>query len=61
MSQKPHCPLPRQPFSAVIIARNAATQLAACLESASFADEIVVVDSGSSDGTAELAAGRGAA
>ena len=50
----------RQPLSVVIITKNAATQLAACLESASFADEVVVVDSDSSDGTAELAAGRGA-
>jgi len=49
-----------QPLSVVIITKNAATQLAACLESASFADEIVVVDSDSSDGTAELAAQRGA-
>jgi glycosyltransferase involved in cell wall biosynthesis len=52
--------LSRQPFSVVIIAKNAATQLAACLESASFADEMLVVDSGSSDGTAELAAKNGA-
>ena len=50
----------RQPLSVVIIAKNAATQLAACLESASFADEILVVDSGSNDGSAELAAQRGA-
>jgi glycosyltransferase involved in cell wall biosynthesis len=52
--------LARQPLSVVIIAKNAARQLAACLESAAFADEMLVVDSGSSDGTAELAAKRGA-
>jgi glycosyltransferase involved in cell wall biosynthesis len=52
--------LSRQPLSVVIITKNAATQLGACLDSAAFADEIVVVDSGSSDGTAELAAQRGA-
>jgi glycosyltransferase involved in cell wall biosynthesis len=52
--------LSRQPFSVVIITKNAATQLAACLESASLADEILVVDAGSNDGTAELAAKRGA-
>jgi glycosyltransferase involved in cell wall biosynthesis len=60
MSQKMNFPPPRQPFSVVIIAKNAAAQLGACLESVSFADEIVVIDSGSTDGTAELAAGRGA-
>jgi glycosyltransferase involved in cell wall biosynthesis len=47
-------------LSVVIITRNAATQLAACLESVSFAKETLVVDGGSSDGTAELAAQRGA-
>ena len=50
----------RQPLSVVIITKNAAAQLAACLESTSFADDILVVDTGSSDGTAELAAQRGA-
>jgi len=65
-SESPHvsptapAPLARQPLSVVIIAKNAATQLGACLASASFADEIVLVDSGSSDGTAELAARQGA-
>jgi len=56
----PAAPSSRQPFSVVIITLNAASQLADCLASAAFADEIVVVDSGSSDGTAELAAARGA-
>jgi glycosyltransferase involved in cell wall biosynthesis len=50
----------RQPLSVVIITKNAATQLAACLESAAFADEMLVVDSGSEDGTADLAAKHGA-
>ena len=49
-----------QPLSVVIVTKNAATQLAACLDSASFADEMLVIDSGSSDGTAELAGQRGA-
>ena len=49
-----------QRLSVVIITKNAATQLAACLESVAFADEIVVVDSNSTDGTAELAARNGA-
>ena len=48
------------PLSVAIITRNAAAQLERCLASVAFADEIVVVDSGSTDGTAELAAGRGA-
>jgi len=48
------------PLSAVIITRNAAAQIESCLESLAFAEEIVVVDSGSSDGTAEIAARRGA-
>jgi glycosyltransferase involved in cell wall biosynthesis len=50
----------RAPLSVVLIAKNAASQIEACLESAAFADEIVLVDSGSSDGTREIAARRGA-
>ena len=48
------------PLSAVVITLNAATQLRACLESLAFAQEIVVVDSGSGDGTVELARALGA-
>src|SRR3989441_10769646 len=48
------------PLSAAIITRNAAAQLERCLESVAFAEEVVVVDSGSTDGTLELAARRGA-
>ena len=47
-------------LSAVLITRNAANVLEPCLESLRFADEIVVVDSGSSDGTPEVAARHGA-
>ena len=47
------------PLSAVIISRNARHHLPACLDSISFADEIVLIDSGSTDGSAELAAARG--
>ena len=48
------------PLSVVLITQNAAAQLADCLASVAFAEEIVVVDSASSDGTAELAARYGA-
>lgn len=47
-------------LSAVIIAFNAADQIGPCLESVAFADEIVLVDSGSSDATVEIARGCGA-
>ena len=42
-------------LSAVIITRDAADQLPACLESVRFADEILIVDSGSRDATREVA------
>ena len=50
----------RAPLSVVLIAKNAASQIEACLESAAFADEIVLVDSGSTDATREIAARYGA-
>ena len=46
---------PRPALSAVLIARNAAACLEACLESLKFCDEIVLVDSGSTDNTSALA------
>jgi glycosyltransferase involved in cell wall biosynthesis len=52
--------MPGIPLSAVLITRNAAAVLDACLESLAFADEIVLVDSASNDGTQEIAARRGA-
>jgi glycosyltransferase involved in cell wall biosynthesis len=50
----------RLPLSAVLITKNAAGLLAACLESLAFCDEIVVVDSGSDDSTVEIAERHGA-
>ena len=50
----------RAPFSAVLITLNAASQLEDCLQSVAFADEIIVLDSGSTDGTIELAKRLGA-
>jgi glycosyltransferase involved in cell wall biosynthesis len=51
---------PRAPLSAVLITQDAAAQLDACLASLRFADEIVVVDSGSADATVAIAEARGA-
>ena len=48
------------PLSLCVITRDAAAQLADCLASASFAGEIVVVDSGSRDDTVEIARRSGA-
>jgi glycosyltransferase involved in cell wall biosynthesis len=43
------------PVSGVVICRNEETSIARCLESLSFCDEIVVVDSHSTDRTREIA------
>ena len=48
------------PLSAVLITRNEERNLPAALESVRFCDEIVVVDSGSTDRTREIAAAAGA-
>ncbi|HKT71484.1 MAG TPA: glycosyltransferase family 2 protein [Steroidobacteraceae bacterium] len=47
-------------LSACIITHNEADRIEACLESVSFCDETVVVDSHSTDATRDLAAARGA-
>jgi glycosyltransferase involved in cell wall biosynthesis len=41
-------------LSVIIISKNEATNIRACLESVTWADEIIVVDSGSSDATVEI-------
>lgn len=45
----------RRPVSVVIIAKNEADRMEACLQSVVWADEIVVVDSGSTDATCDIA------
>ena len=50
----------RVSFSVIIIALNAADQIEACLKSTEFADEVIVVDSGSVDATVEIAKKYGA-
>lgn len=47
-------------ISACVITLNEADRIDACLASLAFCDELLVVDSGSGDGTRELAAARGA-
>ncbi len=48
-------------LTAVIITRNEAHQIAACIAALRFAPKILVVDSGSDDGTREAASAAGAA
>ncbi len=45
----------RDTISVTIITKNESHNLRACLEAVTWADEIVVVDSGSTDGTTEIA------
>lgn len=47
-------------LSAILITKNEAFHLRACLESVAFADQIVIVDSGSTDETVEIARAAGA-
>lgn len=45
--------------SAIIITKNAGTMIRRCLESVAWADETIVIDSGSTDDTAEICRGLG--
>jgi glycosyltransferase involved in cell wall biosynthesis len=47
-------------LSAIVITKNEAANIGACLDSVAFCDERIVVDSGSSDGTAAIAQAKGA-
>ena len=47
-------------ISVLIPVRNEIRNISDCLDTVTWSDDVVVVDSGSTDGTAELAAGKGA-
>lgn len=47
-------------ISAIILAKNAEDQIADCIESVNFCDEILVVDDGSTDRTADISRKMGA-
>jgi len=51
--------MPRVPVTVTIITLNESRHIAAAIDSAAWADEILVVDSGSTDDTASIAAGKG--
>jgi glycosyltransferase involved in cell wall biosynthesis len=52
--------LARRPFSLCVITRDEEQNLARCLRSAAFADDVVVLDSGSTDKTVAVARSHGA-
>ena len=52
--------MPREPLSVVVITYNNADTLDACLHEVDWADEIVVLDSGSTDDTVAIAERHGA-
>ncbi|MDP2410503.1 MAG: glycosyltransferase family 2 protein [Pseudolabrys sp.] len=47
-------------LTVIVITRNEAANIGACLDSVAFADERIVVDANSDDGTAAIAAAKGA-
>ncbi len=46
-------------LSAIVITHNEAANIGECLDALAFCDERIVVDSGSSDGTVDIARGKG--
>ncbi len=60
LSSSPVTVVAREPLSVVVITRNESRNLARCLRSVEWADEVVVVDSESTDGTIEIARRFGA-
>src|SRR5699024_11274876 len=53
-------PMAREPLSVVVITLNNADTLDHCLASVAWADDIVVLDSGSTDATRRIAESHGA-
>ena len=51
---------PNDSIAVVIVAKNEAARIADCIASAAFADEVLVLDSGSTDQTATIARAAGA-
>ena len=51
---------PNDSLAVVIVAKNEAARIADCIASAAFADEVLVLDSGSTDQTATIARAAGA-
>ena len=51
---------PNDSLAVVIVAKNEAARIADCIASAAFADEVLVLDSGSTDRTAAIAEAAGA-
>ena len=58
--EKPVSESIRNPVSVTIVAHNEAERIGACVDSVTWADEVIVVDAGSTDDTREICRTRGA-